>query len=139
MSRQQPKIHARCLAVLETMWGACADNQSAPGIFRINPHNHTGRRLYWLLGHRDLWVTNACTEYVRNARQHGTPCPDTLSKNLQRLTYDLLLVCGKVAQDTYRNCGYVPNCRVLEIPHPAWRGWTQAKLLETRELIQNEV
>lgn len=124
--------HAKCLVILETMWGGSGH---APGLFHINPKNHTGRRLYWLLGHNDLWVTNACREYVDNARQHGTPDPKWLAKNLQRMTYDLLLICGNVAQRTYRKCGYVPECTVMEIPHPAWRGWTRDRLDITRELI----
>lgn len=127
--------HTKCLAVLETMWGGSGE---APGIFRINPHNFTGRRLYWFLGHKDLWVTNACREYVSNAKQHGTPDPDRLAQNLQRLTYDLLLVCGGVAKKTYSKCGYAPECRVVYIPHPAWRGWTRKALEATRKEIQND-
>lgn len=127
-------IHTKCLAILETMWGG---NGNAPGLFRINPDNFTGRRLYWLLGHEDLWVTNACKELVRNARIHGTPDPEKLAKNLQRLTYDLLLVCGNVAAQTFADCGYVPECKTLYIPHPAWRGWTSKKLEDTKRMIQN--
>jgi hypothetical protein len=128
-------IHTRCLAVLETMWGG---NGHAPGLFRINPNNFTGRRLYWLLGHEDLWVTNACRELVANARLHGEPDPAWLAKNLQRLTYDLLLVCGKVAQTTYGECGYMPDCRVLEMPHPASRSdWSRLNLEAWQKLIQS--
>ncbi len=126
-------IHTKCLAILETMWGGSGD---APGLFHINPDNHTGRRLYYLLGHNDLWVTNACKELVGNARIHGTPNPEWLAKNLQRLTYDLLLVCGRVAARTFLGCGYTPQCRIVYIEHPAWRGWTKEHLEETRRIIQ---
>jgi hypothetical protein len=127
-------LHAKAVVVLETMWGD--PKATAPGFFRINPYNHSGRRLYWLLGHEDFWVTNACRELVSNARQHGTPDPDRLAKNLQRLTYDLLLVCGKVAQRTYRNCGYEAACKTLFMPHPAARSWTKASLAEWRQKLE---
>ena len=128
-------IHTRCVAVLETMWGG---DGNAPGFFWINPDNFTGRRLYWLLGHKDLWVTNACRELVQNARQHGKPDPEWLGSNLWRMTYDILLVCGKVAQRTYEQCGYEPECNVVYMPHPAWRGWTKSLLQEAKELIAHE-
>lgn len=51
---------------------------------------------------------------------------------------DVLLVCGRVAQDTYRRGGYVPRAaRVVEIPHPAARMfWTREKIAEIAALIQ---
>ena len=127
-------IHCKAAAILETMWG---DPGKAPGWFRISPYNFTGRRLYWLLGHHDLWVTNACREQVANARQHGTPDPEWLASNLKRLRFDLLLVCGRVAQRTFNACGYrPPKCRIIEMPHPAARIWTKADLERWRQLIQ---
>ena len=126
-------IHTRALAILETMWGG---NGQAPGVFRINPDNFTGRRLYWFLGHEDLWVTNACRELVENARLHGTPDPAWLTYNLRRMTYALLLVCGRVAQRTFAECGYRPKCRIIEMPHPAARVWTRADLDHWQKLIQ---
>lgn len=128
--------HSRAVAVLETMWG---DSGKAPGLFRINPFNHTGRRLYWLLGHNDLWVTNACKEQVDHAGLHGRPDPEWLARNLQRIKCDLLLVCGKIAQRTFANCGYRPDCRIIEMPHPAARVWTRAALDWWRDYIQYEV
>ena len=118
-------IHTKSLVVLETMWGGSGN---APGLFHINPHNHSGKRLIYLIGHEDFWVTNACREYVKRAKQHGSPDPKWLAENLQRLTYDLLLVCGKVAQHTYRMCEFNPDCKVVEIPHPAARNWTKSRL-----------
>ncbi len=129
-------IHTKCLAILDTMWGG---SDQAPGLFRINPNNYTGKRLYWFLGHDDLWVTNACGEYMANAKQHGTPNPERLAKNLRRITYDLLLVCGSVAKKTYLKCGYTPKCEILMIPHPARRGWTKSKLEWTKNLIQKKL
>jgi hypothetical protein len=133
-TRRSAMIHTRCLAVLEVMWGTPG---KAPGIFRINPNNHTGRRLYWLLGHDDLLVTNACPEQVGHPTLHGRPDPLWLAKNLQRVAYDLLLICGRVAQRTFDQCGYRPQCRIIEMPHPAARCWTKADLLTFQEMIQN--
>ena len=130
------KVHCRAAVVLETMWG---NPGWAPGWFHINQQNYTGRRLHWLLGHEDFWVTNACPQQVANATQHGRPDPAWLAHNLQRRAYDLLLVCGRVAQATYAHCGYVPPCRVVYIAHPAARTWTRAQLDECQQLIQRGV
>lgn len=116
-------MHARAVVVLEVMWGE--PRGVAPGFFHINPKNASGRRLYQLLGPHNFLVTNACRECVANARLKGTPDPERLATNLQRLTYDLLLVCGKVAQATFDRCGYRPECKVLKIKHPAARDWTK--------------
>lgn len=115
------------------MWGECG---KSPGWFRINPKNHTGRRLYWFLGHDDLWVTNACREQVAKATLHGTPDPEWLASNLKRLTYDLLLLCGNISQETYLKCGYRPECRIVAIPHPAARMQTKELLEEYQEIIR---
>jgi hypothetical protein len=115
-------MHIDTVVVLETMWGTPRD--VAPGFFRINPENHSGRRLYKLLGERKFLVTNACKELVGGPNQHGTPDPEWLAHNLQRLTFDLLLVCGKVAQRTYLASKYKPDVITLFTPHPAARSWT---------------
>ena len=125
--------HCKAAAILETMWGTPG---KAPGWFRINPQNHTGRRLYWLLGHKDLWCTNVCQQQVANAQQHGKPDPSWLERNLKRLDMELLLVCGRIAQQTFAVCRYRPQCRIVEIPHPAARTWTKQSLLEYQRIIQ---
>lgn len=138
----KPKL--RAAVILETMWDwrgmtSGAGYREAPSWFRINPDNFTGSRLYWLLGHNHFQVTNACRELVCSANQHGTPDPAWLAMNLRIREYGLLLVCGRVAQYAYLTCGYRPEARVLEIPHPAARLWTRNKLDQTRDLIQSGV
>mgnify|MGYP001573210422 CR=1 FL=1 len=130
------------VAILETMWNwraqtSAAGHRDAPRYFRINPKNHSGRRLYRLVGDARLLVTNACRELVTRADQHGTPDPAWLAENLARLDdigrrpFDVLLVCGKVAQATFHACDYTPKkAHVMEIPHPA------ARLVWTREFIE---
>ncbi len=131
------RIKTRCVVVLETMWGG---HGNAPGMYRINPHNFTGRRLYWLLGHEDFWCTNVCREYMQLPTQHGTPDPAWLVHNLKRIDYDLLLVCGKVAQRCYLECGYRSLSRVIHIPHPASRSdWTKEFLKHCQKQIQSGV
>jgi hypothetical protein len=115
------------------MWGG---DGRAPRWFTINPDNHSGRRLYWLVGHNDLLVTNACKEHVSHSTIHGTPDGEWLAKNLQKITYDLLLVCGRVAQVTFATCGYRPTCRIIEMPHPANRRWKRFTLDAYRVVIQ---
>jgi len=126
-------IHCKAAAVLDTMWGF---DGKAPAWFRINDFNHSGRRLYNLLGHKDLWVTNACREQVSHAKLHGVPDSEWLAKNLQRIQYDLLLVCGKIAQRAYTECMYKPNCVVLLMPHPAARMWSKAMIDYWQEKIK---
>ena len=101
----------------------------APKFFRINPKNHSGRRLYKLIGPgARLLVTNACRELVMGPEHHGKPDPSWLRDNLEELEthgFDLLLVCGKVVRAAFKSCGYSAKARVLEIPHPAARVWTK--------------
>lgn len=145
---------ARCgvklvVAVLETMWDwrqqtSEAGYKQAPRYFRISPANHSGRRLYKLVGDdARLLVTNACRELVSGPEQHGKGDAVWLRENLQLLDkgagrIDLLLVCGKIAQATYAKCCYTPQqgC-VLEMPHPAARLWTKQRIADTTASIQS--
>src|SRR5204863_10164647 len=135
----------RVVAMLETMWDwrgmtSGAGYSEAPRFFRINPDNHSGRRLYKLIGHdAQLLVTNACRELVTGPNQHGKPDPQWLAENLAEIeakrpdsaTIDVLLVCGKVAQQTFRMSGYQPKkARIVEMPHPAARMWTANMMRE---------
>jgi hypothetical protein len=139
------------VAILETMWDwrqqtSAAGYREAPHFFRINPHNFSGRRLYRLIGpDAKLLVTNACRELVSGPKQHGKPDPAWLAANLAEIekrrpdsaAIDVLLVCGKVAQATYKACGYQSKtARVIEIPHPAARQvWTREFIEEVSQKI----
>jgi hypothetical protein len=131
------------MVVLEVMWdwdnmtSEAGYEKVAPRHFRINPYNYTGRRLHWLLGHNQFLVTNACPDLVSSANGRGTPDPGWLKENLKKYPYDLLLICGRVAEKTFERCGYRPCCRIITLPHPAARGyWSKANLYRTRDLIQ---
>lgn len=133
---------SKVVAVLEIMWddrgmtSAAGYTTQAPTHFRINGANHTGRRLYQWLGHHDLLVTNACPQLATSAKGRGTPDPVWLSRNLQRLQpFSLLLVCGRVAQQTYSICD-TGDARIIELPHPAARSWTRRGLAFTQRLIR---
>lgn len=124
----------KVVAVLETMWDweqqtSGAGYRQAPRFFRINPRNHSGRRLYKLIGpDAHLLVTEACKELATHANQHGKPDPDWLYGNLVMLEpFDILLVCGLVARQTYQRCGYhlTSVADVVYMPHPAARQWTR--------------
>lgn len=141
----------RVVAILETMWDwrqqtSDAGYSEAPRFFRINPQNFSGRRLYKLIGpNAKLLVTNACRELVSGPQHHGKPDPSWLAENLELIEskhpesapIDVMLVCGKVAQVTYRQSGYQSKtARVLQIPHPAARGvWTARYIQETMSNI----
>lgn len=141
----------RVVAILEVMWDwramttGAGYRQEAPRYFVINKQNFSGRRLYKLCGSdASLIVTNACRELVSSAKERGTPNPPWLATNLGDLDgegdIDVLLVCGRVAQATYKACGYVPRrARVIEIPHPAARQvWTREKLAEVSQQIHGQ-
>lgn len=124
----------KIVAVLESMWDwrqmtSGAGYKEAPRSFHINPDNYSGKRLYRIVGRdADLLVTNACRELCGSANHHGTPDPDWLRENLDILApFDVLLVCGKVAQATYARSGYEFE-RKIDMPHPAARMWTHAMI-----------
>lgn len=113
----------RVVAVLDVAWGRGGVS------FKINPRNRSGARLYRLLGHDDLLVTNACPGLVRTPAGRGLPNPDYLNTNLQNLMpFGLLLVCGKVAQETLRQCRNKIDVPTILMPHPAARDWTKRGL-----------
>lgn len=120
------------VAILEVMWdwramtSSAGYTQQAPSSFSINQHNHTGSRLYdWLGSEWEGTVTNACPELVSSAKGRGKPDVVWLHNNLSDLQpFDLLLVCGRVAQRTYEqeSSWYKRgNERVVYTPHPAAR------------------
>lgn len=141
----------RAVAILETMWDwrgmtSGAGYREAPPFFRINPNNFSGRRLYWWLGQdAKLLVTNACRKLGNGPNDHGKGDPEWLGVNLRRLNeevadskpVDLVLICGKVAQDTYDRCGYsMSPARIIRLPHPAARFWNKDALGQTRRIVQ---
>ncbi len=132
------EARSRIVALLDTMWGV--RKTRAPRYFRINPHNHSGRRLYRLVGAEcALLVTNCCPIMQTSARDHGVPDATYVAENLRRLEpFALLLVCGAVAQRTYAASGYnSPTGRVLLLKHPAARTWTKTEITEKAELIRS--
>ena len=137
-----PLADKKIVAVLESMWDwrqmtSGAGYREAPRYFRINPENHSGKRLYRIVGNdADLFVTNACRELCGSANHHGTPDAEWLRENLKLLEpFDVLLVCGKVAQATYARSGYEFE-RTIEIPHPAARMWTHAMINAAAERVR---
>lgn len=132
----------KIVAILESMWDwrqmtSGAGYKEAPRYFRINPQNFSGKRLYRIVGpSANLFVTNSCRELCGSANHHGTPDAKWLAENLNILSpFDVLLVCGKIAQATYAASGYVWERR-LEIPHPAARMWTNAMLNDIADRVR---
>lgn len=146
------------VAILDTMYDwrgqtSGAGLRQAPRYFRINPNNHTGRRLYDLIGPgNSLIVTDACKELVTKPTDHGTPDPKWLMENLTMLrsmrSIDVLLVCGKVAQKTWIEVKATPSIRTwydprmkeIIITHPAARTvWTREYINEVKQRIRGEI
>lgn len=130
----------KVIALLESMWGWRGYNdpgKEAPRYFRINPDNFSGRRLYRLVGEHRLLVTNSCRIVQQTANHHGVPDPAWLAENLKFLLgekSDLLLVCGKIAKETYDQCGFIFP-QVIYMDHPAARRWTTYMELEIIDKI----
>jgi hypothetical protein len=129
----------RAVAILDVQWGPW---NRASRYFRINPRNRSGARLYYLLGHNDLMVTNACPEIVPDANGRGKPSPQQLLAALLELRpFELLLVCGVTAQKTYAliNIGVHPGpfaqFWTVYMPHPAARLWTN----ERKEFAKKQI
>lgn len=134
---------SKIVAILESMWDwrqmtSGAGYKEAPRSFRINPENYSGKRLYRIVGRdADLLVTNACRELCGSANHHGTPDPQRLRENLEILApFDVLLVCGKVAQETYARSGHEFE-RKMEILHPAARTWTNAMIEAAAQQVRD--
>jgi hypothetical protein len=122
------------------MWGwrGYSDKGDVIPYFRINPDNFSGRRLYRICGEHNLLVTNSCRECQATANDHGTPDPAWVAENLKFLAGEkmhLLLVCGKVAKETYERSGFIFP-RVIFMDHPAARRWTNEKLAATRAEVE---
>ena len=120
----------RNIVILEVAWG-----YGGP-LFRINPRNFTGRRLYRFFGAASFLVTNACSTVVNSAREHAKPDPVTLRAVLRRANPSFVLVCGRVAAETFSADMVSASCVVMSCRHPAARTWTneqmdaQAKIIE---------
>jgi len=152
---------ANIVALLDSMWGwggYHAVDEEAPAYFRINPDNHSGRRLYSLVGDHNLLVTNCCKTVQATANHHGDPDPIWVDKNLSFLCtqrMDLLLVCGRVSKATFRSSSSrLPALSIgfdsgrfktrnmaewrkyLAIDHPAARRWSKASIESTRQEIE---
>lgn len=138
----------KAVAILQEMWdwrsmsSSAGYVEQAPGYYRINPDNFTGKRLYWFLGEPglvvdDLLVTNACPELVTGPTMRGKANKQWVRDNLAELwPFDLLLVCGRVACNTYEQRSAPHPCRIIEMPHPAARTWDRVSLDRCRRFIQ---
>lgn len=130
----------KIVALLDSMWGwrgYSAEGDAVP-YFRINPENFSGRRLYRICGDHSLLVTNSCRECQATASGHGVPDPEWVADNLRFLArqgMDLLLVCGRVAKETYERSG-LAFPRVIFMDHPAARRWTNAGLDAMRAKVE---
>jgi hypothetical protein len=127
------------VALLESMWGWRGYSEAGEVVryFRINPDNFSGRRLYRICGDHTLLVTNSVRECQNTASDHGKPDPVWVAENLKFLAsekMDLLLVCGKVAKETYEASGF-QFPRVIFMDHPAARRWTNAAFDAARDRI----
>jgi len=124
----------RVVAVLAVQWGYPGDRVCR--WFYPNPYNHSGGRLIKLIGHAGFTMTNACSDIVYRAAQQGTPDPAWLRANLKALRPDVVLVCGAVAQGTFKRDMVPKGARVFKLPHPAARTWSRRLIEQWSKRIQ---
>lgn len=79
--------------------------------------SRTGKRVMFLASGQPFHVVNSTREDLKYA--------------LRRLQPDLVIAAGRKAQAA--NPGEFPT---FEMPHPAWRCWTNRALAATREAIE---
>jgi hypothetical protein len=125
----------RIVVVLAVQWGYPGDRPSR--WFRINPRNHSGNRLIKLIGHNQFLVTNACADIVYAASGKGKPNATWLQQNLAALAPSVVLVCGAVAQATFKRGMVGKACKVYRLPHPAARTWRKADIARWSARIQS--
>jgi hypothetical protein len=118
------------VVILEVMWGLPGD--SPRRWFKINPFNHSGKRLIKIIGHSRFTVTNACPDVVHSAKGRGKPDPSWLAANLKTLNPSLVIVCGRVARDTFKRGMVSKDAKVLYLPHPAARTWSKQSIERAR-------
>ena len=114
-------------------------------VFRINPHNYTGKKLYRVTEGHDLWVTNSSSKCAPSADVAFPPDIAFLHKALMRASWDCYLVCGARAQDAFHQVLRIyPDARavlvtapVIFLPHPAARKLTNKLLAGVKKhLVQ---
>lgn len=130
------------LVVLQNMWGWGGYGSSrAPLVFRINPDNFSGRRLYNMLGDRSFYVTNSSSGCARTAPERLKPDPDFLRKAVALRPWKLYVVCGVQATETFKLVDRqapeleLARAQVVFMRHPAARTWTRGQLEAARRYL----
>lgn len=121
------------------MWnwrGYHGEDVEADRYFRISPDNFSGRRIYRICGPHLVLVTNSCRMIQRSANHHGKPDSSWVKENLQALQpFKLLLVCGRIAKETYLATG-LEYPKVIFMDHPAARRWSNITLDAMTERVR---
>lgn len=118
----------RILCVLQNAWG----DRRLPITFVPNPYNHSAKVIKKMVGSNYYEFSN--TTDVVTPTSHAKPKPNYahFKRVIERMkSFDLILVCGKQAQEVVENCQSEINAigvPLLFIPHPASRNLTNAKI-----------
>lgn len=126
------------------MWGP---GQKAPLLFRINPRNHSGKKLHRICEGHQFVVTNASSEIGSHASDHRNPDREFLRKAIHSHPWNLIIACGNVAQPEFleiRNESVgktdfahelLQRTPYILMPHPASRSLTNQLLDDVRTAI----
>jgi hypothetical protein len=114
----------KILVVLQNMYDYSNMERKAPLLFRINPLNHSGKKLNKLI--EDLfWVTNSSSILSGTGARSKTGIDkEYLQRALNYYQYDIIIVGGNQAKKAFNLCDYKGKANILFMPHPATRDMT---------------
>ena len=115
--------------------------KNMPIFFTINPRNYTGKKLYKMTRGHYMVVTNACPILGYGPKSKGETDLDHIKKgiyykfpNIEK-KFDMLLVCGKQAQEAVYQIEEEIDVPIIFMPHPASRTLTNLLTDRVEEYI----
>lgn len=126
----------RILCVLQNAWG----DRQLPIVFCPNPFNKSAKVVRKMVG--DNYYDFSNTTDVVTSSPKGKPSPnyEHFRKVMEMMPkYDLILVCGKQAEETVRK--FQDEIRqigkpIIFVPHPAARNLTNKRVAKINRVIQ---
>jgi hypothetical protein len=126
----------KILVILQNMYSGSGRDTKAPLLFKINPYNHSGKRLYKLI-EDDFWVTNSSSILSGGgAKSYSGIDVKFLQRAIDKFDWDLIIICGNQAKKAFFMCEYLKEARLLFIPHPAARDFPNVLFDKIRRIIK---
>lgn len=123
----------RILAVLQCAWYKDGNSRRFMRWQRDLWHSHTGRRLLEMIPEQSIvFPINASPKTGDHAHSVFPPDPFHIQRAYQFYQPDVVLACGKIAQDGCRIAGL----DYVAVPHPAWRQLSKEDTKRIREQLE---